>query len=78
MCDRPGPCPWQPRPAESAFYMNSPPMRHSRTALPRSRLVLETCLMIVFITRALWYTGRVESPLLNLSLLVIVAGAIGQ
>lgn len=42
----------------------------------RWKLALETWLMIAFITLALWQTGLVESPLLNLYLLVIIACAI--
>ena len=42
----------------------------------RWKLAVETWLMIAFITLALWHTGMVESPLLNLYLLVIIACAI--
>jgi len=42
----------------------------------RWKLALETWLMIAFISLALWHTGLVESPLLNLYLLVIIACAI--
>jgi diguanylate cyclase (GGDEF)-like protein len=42
----------------------------------RWKLAVETWLMIAFISMALWYTGMVESPLLNLYLLVIIACAI--
>ncbi|MGD8311994.1 MAG: GGDEF domain-containing protein [Gammaproteobacteria bacterium] len=40
------------------------------------KLAIETWVMISFITSVLWYTGMVESPLLNLYLLVIIACAI--
>ncbi len=42
----------------------------------RMKLALETWAMISFITIVLWYTGKVDSPLLNLYLLVIIACAI--
>ena len=42
----------------------------------RWKLAIETWVMISFITIILWYTGMVESPLLNLYLLVIIACAI--
>lgn len=42
----------------------------------RWKLALETWAMIAFITLAIWHTGQVESPLLNLYLLVIIACAI--
>jgi diguanylate cyclase (GGDEF)-like protein len=42
----------------------------------RWKLAVETWLMIAFISVTLWYTGLVESPLLNLYLLVIIACAI--
>jgi diguanylate cyclase (GGDEF)-like protein len=42
----------------------------------RWKLAIETWAMISFITVILWYTGMVESPLLNLYLLVIIACAI--
>ena len=42
----------------------------------RWKLAIETWLMIAFITLTLWHTGMVESPLLNLYLLVIIACAI--
>jgi len=47
---------------------------HSRVS--RWKLALETWAMILFITTALWHTGLVHSPLLNLYLLVIIACAI--
>ena len=40
------------------------------------KLAIETWAMIVFITWALLYTGRLESPLLNLYLLVIITSAL--
>jgi diguanylate cyclase (GGDEF)-like protein len=42
----------------------------------RWKLAVETWLMIAFISLTLWHTGLVESPLLNLYLLVIIACAI--
>ena len=42
----------------------------------RWKLAIETWAMIGFITAILWYTGMVDSPLLNLYLLVIIACAI--
>jgi diguanylate cyclase (GGDEF)-like protein len=42
----------------------------------RWKLAIETWAMIGFITIILWHTGLVESPLLNLYLLVIIACAI--
>jgi diguanylate cyclase (GGDEF)-like protein len=42
----------------------------------RLRLAVETWAMVVFITFTLQYTGHIESPLLNLYLLVIIASAI--
>jgi diguanylate cyclase (GGDEF)-like protein len=42
----------------------------------RWKLSLETWVMIAFITSAIWHTGLVESPLLNLYLLVIITSAI--
>jgi diguanylate cyclase (GGDEF)-like protein len=47
---------------------------HARES--RLKLAMETWAMIGFITIALWYTGKVDSPLLNLYLLVIIACAI--
>jgi len=47
---------------------------HARES--RLKLAVETWAMIGFITTALWYTGKVDSPLLNLYLLVIIACAI--
>ena len=42
----------------------------------RWKLALETWAMIAFITTVLWHTGLVQSPLLSLYLLVIIACAI--
>jgi diguanylate cyclase (GGDEF)-like protein len=47
-----------------------------QSRVSRWKLALETWAMIAFITTALWYTGLVNSPLLNLYLLVIIACAI--
>lgn len=40
------------------------------------KIAIETWVMIFFITWVLWNTGDVESPLLNLYLLVVIASAI--
>ena len=40
------------------------------------RLALETWVMIVFITWVTWYSGKVESPLINLYLLPIIASSL--
>lgn len=40
------------------------------------KITIETLVMIVFITWVLAYTGRLESPLLNLYLLVIITSAL--
>ena len=40
------------------------------------KIALETWVMIVFITWVLMYTGRLESPLINLYLLVIITSAL--
>lgn len=40
------------------------------------RLALETWVMIVFISWVTWYSGKVESPLINLYLLPIIASAL--
>jgi diguanylate cyclase (GGDEF)-like protein len=42
----------------------------------RFKLAVETWTMVGFITTVLWHTGYIESPLLNLYLLVIIACAI--
>jgi len=46
------------------------------TREPRWKPALEPWLMIALISVTLWYTGRVDSPLLNRYLLVIIACAI--
>jgi len=51
-------------------YLNS--FRISR----RWKLAVETWVMIGFTTWVLWYTGRADSPLLNMYLLVIVISAL--
>ena len=40
------------------------------------KLVIETCVMIIFITWVLMYTGKLDSPLLNLYLLVVIITAL--
>src|SRR5215475_7642778 len=42
----------------------------------RAKIALETWVMIVFITWVLWYAGGIQSPLLNLYLLPIIASAL--
>ena len=42
----------------------------------RWKLAIETWAMISFITLVIWHTGQMESPLMNLYLLVIIACAI--
>ena len=42
----------------------------------RGKLAVETWIMTAFITWALWHTGRLESPLLNSYLLVIITSAL--
>jgi len=42
----------------------------------RWKLAVETWIMTAFITWALWHTGRLESPLLNCYLLVIITSAL--
>jgi len=42
----------------------------------RSKLMFETWVMIVFITWVVWYTGQINSPLLSLYLLPIIASAL--
>ena len=42
----------------------------------RLKLMFETWVMIVFITWVVWYTGQIDSPLLNLYLLPIIASAL--
>jgi diguanylate cyclase (GGDEF)-like protein len=46
------------------------------TAASRWKLTVETWGMIAFITGALWFTGKLESPLLNCYLLVIITSAL--
>lgn len=45
-------------------------------AASKLKLALETWVMIAFITFVVWHTGRIESPLLSLYLLVIITSAI--
>ncbi len=40
------------------------------------KLAIESWVMISFITYVLWYTGKLESPLLNIYLLVIISSAL--
>lgn len=40
------------------------------------KLTLEAAVMLAFITSVVWHTGRLESPLLNLYLLAIIAAAL--
>ncbi len=42
----------------------------------RWKLAVETWVMTVFVTWSLWHTGRLESPLLNSYLLVIITSAL--
>jgi diguanylate cyclase (GGDEF)-like protein len=42
----------------------------------RSKLMFESWVMIVFITWVVWFTGQINSPLLNLYLLPIIASAL--
>ena len=42
----------------------------------RWKLAVQTWVMIIFITYVLWNTGKIDSPLLNLYLLVIIASAL--
>ena len=42
----------------------------------RRKMALKTVVMIVFITWSLWFTGKVESPLLNTYLLAIISSAL--
>jgi len=41
-----------------------------------AKLMFETWVMIVFITWVVWFTGQINSPLLNLYLLPIIASAL--
>ena len=42
----------------------------------RSKLIFETWMMVVFITWVVWFTGQINSPLLNLYLLPTIASAL--
>ena len=42
----------------------------------RWKLAIETWVMILFLTWVLWNTGKIDSPLMNLYLLVIIASAL--
>jgi diguanylate cyclase (GGDEF)-like protein len=42
----------------------------------RWKIAIETWIMIVFITWSLWFTGKLDSPLLNCYLLVIITSAL--
>jgi diguanylate cyclase (GGDEF)-like protein len=42
----------------------------------RAKIVVETFGMMIFITWALWYTGKLASPLINAYLLVIITSAL--
>ena len=42
----------------------------------RWKIAIETWVMIAFITWSLWYTGRLESPLVNTYLFVIITSAL--
>ena len=42
----------------------------------RWKIALESWVMIVFITWSLWFTGKLESPLVNTYLLVIISSAL--
>lgn len=46
------------------------------TRVSRWKIAIETWGMIAFITCVLWYTGRLESPLVNTYLLVIITSAL--
>jgi len=59
----------------AAFIMLSCYLNPGRNVI-RWKLATDTWAMIAFITATLWQTGMVESPLLNLYLLVIIACAI--
>ena len=49
---------------------------HFYESISRWKIALETWAMIVFISWAAWYTGRLASPLLNAYLLVIITSAL--
>src|SRR5690349_4801455 len=42
----------------------------------RWKILLESWVMIIFITWSLWFTGKLESPLVNTYLLVIITSAL--
>ncbi len=42
----------------------------------RWKIAMETFVMLLFITWALWYTGKLTSPLVNAYLLVIITSAL--
>jgi len=42
----------------------------------RWKLAIEIWIMIAYITSVLWYTGKIESPLINLYLLVIITSGL--
>ena len=42
----------------------------------RWKLALEAWVMIAYITSVLWYTGKIDSPLLNLYLLLIITSGL--
>ena len=42
----------------------------------RTRLLIESWSMVLFITGALWFSGKVQSPLLNLYLLPVILSAL--
>ena len=42
----------------------------------RGKLAVETWIMTAFVTWAIWHTGRLESPLLNSYLLIIITSAL--
>src|SRR6201996_6759243 len=42
----------------------------------RTRLLIESWSMVLFISGALWFSGKVESPLLNLYLLPVILSAL--
>lgn len=49
---------------------------HFYRAETRLKIGIETAAMLVFITWALWFTGRIASPLLNAYLLVVITSAL--
>jgi diguanylate cyclase (GGDEF)-like protein len=42
----------------------------------RTKLMFETWVMVIFITWVVWFTGQINSPLLNLYLLPVIASAL--